>query len=189
MQAYRRLFLTPLALLCFFSLARADMAPETDITITTDDSPEISYLDVLRTDDGALKGISYRRQDGQIKTVLLSDLDKGDQLLKTMHGQQVVFLAKEDDLDPSKGGHVIVKFLFNGATGTYLDFRISLQVQKQVIFFSDPDNQDPHSDHSTYTSVFNHLFMKKRTVLGQEIGIQDVVPSWDYENPLSPHPR
>jgi hypothetical protein len=180
MQAYRRLFLTPLILLCFASLSRADMAPEPTISVATDEDSAISFLDILRTDDGALKGISYRQANGQTKTVFVTDLDQGDQPLKMIENRAVIKLAKETDLDPSKGGHVIVKFLNDGATGAYLDFRILLQVQTKVIFFSDPDNNDPHSDHNPYTSVFNHLMMKKRTVLGKEIGIKEVDPSWEY---------
>jgi hypothetical protein len=157
------------------------MPPEAVISVASDDFDGIAYLDIVRTDDGALKALTYREDSGGTRTVLVSDLDQGDQALKIVDDRRVVLLAKEADLNPIKGGHVLVKFLYNGATNSYLDFRIQIQVQDKVIFFSDPDCKDPHSDHNPYTSMFNHLFMKKREFLGKEIGIKDVEPSWVYE--------
>ena len=181
MQVYRRLLLTPLVLFCLVSPSHADMTPEPVISVVTDDAPDTSYLDIIRTDEGALKGISYRQQSGKIKTVFVADLEQGAQPLKTIGDHNVIMLAKEADLDPYKGGHVIVKFLYDGATNAYLDFRINVEVQKKILFFSDPNDNDPRSDHNPYTSIFNHLMMKKRTILGKEIGIKEVIPSWQYE--------
>jgi hypothetical protein len=181
MQVSRSL-LVPFLLCAFLpTFAHADMPPEPVISVATDDSSGTSFLDIVRTDEGTLKALSYRGQDGAIRTVLITDLDQGDQPLKIVGNRKVIMLSKEADLNPAKGGHVLVKFLYNGATNCYLDFRIQIQVQDKVIFFSDPDSNDPHTDHNPYTALFNHLFMKKRMVLGKEIGIKDVEPSWIYE--------
>jgi hypothetical protein len=157
------------------------MPPEALISVASDDFDGTAYLDIVRTDDGALKALTYREGSSETHTVLITDLDQGDQPLKIVNNRKVILLSKEADLNAAKGGHVLVKFLYNGATNYYLDFRIQVQVQDKVIFFSDPDCNDPHSDHNPYTSMFNHLFMKKREILGKEIGIKDVEPSWIYE--------
>lgn len=181
MQVSRSLLV--LFLLCAFlpTFAHADMPPEAVISVASDDFDGTASLDIVRTDEGALKALSYRENNGDTRTVLVTDLDQGDQALKIVDNRKVIMLSKEADLNAAKGGHVLVKFLYNGATNCYLDFRIQIQVQDKVIFFSDPNSNDPHTDHNPYTSMFNHLFMKKREILGKEIGIKDVEPSWIYE--------
>ena len=100
-------------LLCAFlpTFAHADMPPEALISVTSDDFDGTAYLDIVRTDEGALKALSYRGNNGDTRTVLVTDLDQGDQALKIVDNRKVVMLSKEADLNPAKGGHVLVKFL------------------------------------------------------------------------------
>ena len=151
--------------------------PQRIILIQTDDAPGNTYINVTQGDDGTLQSLTYEAAPSL--TFTMADLQNGPVVLKQRSGKDAVRLKLEQPFDPVHGGHVVVQFLNNGITNCYEDFRILFDVQGTTISVrSDPDPSDPDSDNNPYTSVFNKLFMFKKTVMfGKEIGIESIAPS------------
>lgn len=146
-------------------------------TIETDANPGTTKLMVIR--DGALlKGVYYEGHDGRTVTLSLEQMRQGPQVLKQSSGRDVILMSVERDFTAEKGGHANVRFLRNGISGTYKNFRVFLDIQGgKVVLRSDPNPRDPESDNNAYTSVFNYLYMKKNTVLGKTVGVEFVQPA------------
>lgn len=162
-----------------FGMSVAAIADDTVqvVSVDTDAYAGTEYLDVERGSSGELTGLVYRRIDGPPLAYTLDQLRQKPQLLKRMNGHDVTFLRLESDFSASNGGHANVRFLNDGVTGNYKNFRIGIEVQgMQLVLRSDPNPNDGDSDGNAYTSVFNHLFMKKRTFLGAMVGVDRVIP-------------
>jgi len=148
------------------------------ITITTDAFAGNFAIDVTRASNGAVTSMIFIGPNNPNGAVLsLKDLSQGPKLIFNSQGHDVIFLSLESDFNAQKGGHLDVRFLTNGITGNYKDFRVLVDVEKSIILRSDPNSNDPESDDNSYTSVFNHLFMEKNTFFGQILGIGKIVPS------------
>jgi hypothetical protein len=158
------------------SSAYAEIVPA--ITITTDAYIGSTYvISVDRADSGEVTELTYKRDSGAIAKFSVEMLENAPQVLLNDEGRDIILLSLEKDFNARQGGHGIVRYLHNGATGNYKDFRILIDVQKDIVMRSDPNSSDPDSDKNGYTGAFNHIFMKKRTVLGKTIGIDHFEPS------------
>jgi hypothetical protein len=164
----------------FFALSASSAFagdPQRILLIQTDDAPGNTYIDIAQAADGSLSSLVYET-DPPLPPFTFAQLQANPAVLKQKSGKDAVILKLEQPFDPIHGGHVIVQYLNNGINNGYKDFRILIDVQGSTITFrSDPDSTDPQSDNNTYTSVFNQLFMYKRSILGKEIGIDHVTPS------------
>lgn len=71
-----------------------------------------------------------------------------------------------------------MRYLQNGMTGAYKNFRMLLDVQgSDIVLRGDSNPDDIDSDKNTYESIFNHLFLEKNYVFGKVVGLSKVVPS------------
>lgn len=148
-------------------------------TVETDAMDDSWHLDVIRSSDGAMKALAYEsnRKKEPAKVLTLDQLKKGPQVLKEIDGHKVIYLSIESDFTPTRGGHANVRYLESGMSDSYRNFRILVDTQGSIVLRSDPNPKDSESDDNSYNSVFNHLFMKKRTFLGRVIGIGRIIPS------------
>lgn len=150
----------------------------TVVAVTTDAFAGTAYLHVGRTDAGEMTHIVYQSVEGKTLPYTLAQLRSGFQILKQMDGRNVILLAVEPDFNEFKGGHAVMRFLYSGASSEYRNFRILLEpAGDKIILRSDPNLKDVESDRNEYTSVFNHLFLKKNTFWGKTIGIKKINPS------------
>ena len=146
------------------------------VVIESDDSPGDNFIDLVQNSDGSLQSLVYEADT--TLTFTTQQLQSQPAVLREASGKDVIILKLDTDFNPAHGGHVIVEFLNNGITGSYKDFRILINLQASgITFSSDPNPSDSASDGNSYKSVFNKLFFYKRTLLGQEIGIDHVTPS------------
>lgn len=158
-------------------MAHADTTTRV-VSVDTDAYSGTEYLDVNRDATGVMTSMVYSPINATPFTLTTQQLLSGPQLIKTLNGHNITYLSLDSDFNENTGGHAELKFLSNGITGSYLNFRILIQLEGNTITLrSDPNPSDPSSDKNSYTSVFNHLFMAKKTLLGQDIGIQQVEPS------------
>ena len=171
--------LAALSILCAlaFSTARADTRTRA-ITITSDAYSGSFAIDLMRDSSGAVTEMLYQTPDNPNGVLTLEELHQGPQVIFHTQDHDVILMSLENDFDPSHGGHVVVRYLQNGADGTYKDFRIRITIGSAVTLRSDPDLNDPDSDGNSYSGIFNRLFMEKNTFLGIVIGVQDVQPSY-----------
>lgn len=161
------------------SLISNTFAAQTEraINIKSDAGTSDYALDITREDSGEISLLTLHTDAGATP-IRLDDLQKPF-LLEQMSGHGVIFLSIEHDFIASKGGHAVVRYLNSGVGGdTFRNFRILIELNNQVVLRSDPNPEDPESDHNTYSGQFNELFLKKRTFLGQTIGIAQVEPSY-----------
>jgi hypothetical protein len=147
------------------------------MNITTDAFSGNFAIDCLQDASGAVTGMRYQTPNTPNGLVSLAAARQGPQVLFNKDGHDVLLLSIESDFDPRAGGHANVRFLQNGASGTYKDFRVLIQVQGHIAVSSDPNSDDPDSDNNEYTGVFNTLFLAKNTFFGITVGIDKVVPS------------
>lgn len=148
----------------------------TILTVETDAYEGTSFIDIVRTDQGSIKAMVYR-PFGHPTEILSLDQLKLPNVLKRVSDRDIVLLSVEPAFSAEKGGYATIRFLNSGISGTYRNFRILIENQKEVILRSDPDRNDPETDDNSYTSVFNYLFLKKNTFFGKLIGIDEVEPS------------
>lgn len=166
-----------LVLMTVSSIAHADATTRV-VSVVTDAYAGTEYLDVNRDASGAMTSMVYSPIGASPFTLSTQQLLSGPQLIKQLNGHNITYLSLDSDFNENTGGHAELRFLSNGITGAYLNFRILIQLEGNTITLrSDPNSSDPNSDHNAYTSVFNHLFMAKKTLLGQDIGISQVEPS------------
>ena len=159
------------------SSAYAEIVPA--ITITTDAYPGTYVISVERnSENGEVTELTFKRDSGAVAHFPVKLLESSPQSLLNEDGRDdVIYLSLEAGFNPLQGGHGIVRYLHNGATGNYKDFRILIDIQKDIVMRSDPNPSDPDSDKNGYTGAFNHVFMKKRSVFGKIIGIDHFEPS------------
>ncbi len=148
------------------------------LTISTDAFPGITQVEVGRDDvTFELKTLNVRSDDGHTSVYTLQQL-RLFQSVKKVKDRDAVFLRVESDFEPVHGGYATLRFLQNGLWGTYRNFRMMIDVQgKDIVLRSEPSSKDPDSDRNPYQGTFNHLFMRKNTIMGQVAGIDEVVPS------------
>jgi hypothetical protein len=173
-----RKWLAIAGLISIFTLASAFAEVEKAISIESNALPDTCELKVLRNDNsGAVEGLALHCDGKPDSIFTIQDIKTGVRPLFQMGDRKVVLLSLERDFNPAIGGHVKVRYLHNGATGDYKNFRILVSVEKDIIFRSDPSASDPDSDDNPYTSVFNHLYLQKKSIFGKTIGIEKVLPS------------
>ncbi len=158
----------------------AAFASETVVTIETDVYTGTAKLDILRATDGSLTGLSYAGPDGTTTAFQLDDLRNNFKVLKNLDGHDAVLLKVDPAFSAQKGGHAILRVLRNGISNEFKNFRVLVKVgakiEAKIEMVSDPDLNDPDSDKNAYSGPFNYVFMKKNTVFGMTIGIDEIVP-------------
>lgn len=164
------------------SLARADdevqLTQAHALIITTDAFSGTFFLDFVRDPaTGELTQLSYQTPCNPNGVLTLADLSRGPQVLLNEDGHDVLFVTVESDFNAAKGGHANVRFLSNGMSGTYKNFRISIDVGASIVLRSDPNSSDSDSDGNSYTSVFNQIFMARNAMFGKTVGIAKITPS------------
>lgn len=166
------------ASICYSHPSFADAQALQAVSVTTDAYPGTETMTINRDSSGLIESLVYVHVDGTSVTYNLAQLQTGPQLLKVYANHNVTYISAESDFSAAQGGHVNVRFMNNGITGSYKNFRVLMTVQgSQISLRSDPDPKDPQSDQNSYTGEFNRLFMQKFTFLGQLAGIAKVVPS------------
>lgn len=154
----------------------AAFSREAVVTIETDVYPGTANLFITRETDGSLATLSYAGADGVVKSFSVDQLKTGFKVLKNHDGHDAVFLKVDPSFTPQVGGHAVLRVLKNGINGTFQNFRVLVKVGTKVEIFSDPDASDPDSDDNSYRGQFNYVFMKKNTVFGFAVGIDEIVP-------------
>lgn len=156
-----------------------------NVAVTTDAWPGTEYLTIERDSHGVIDSMVYTHVDLSSVSYDLEQLRQAPQLVETYNGHKVTYISVESDFNALTGGHANVRYMSNGMNGTYKNFRVLLTVgaapKGAITLKSDPNLNDPESDKNTYNSEFNRLFMKRTSFLGQTIGIEKVIPS--YEQP------
>lgn len=155
----------------------AAFARQTVVTIETDVYPGTATLFVTRETDGSLASIAYAGHDGAVTSYTLNQLKKGFQVLKKHEGRDAVFLKLDSAFSAQKGGYAVLRVLRNGISGSHQNFRVFVKVAPAVEISSDPDSSDPDSDQNSFRGRFNYVFMKKNTVLGFAVGIDEIRPA------------
>jgi hypothetical protein len=108
----------------------------------------------------------------------VDQLRQGPQTLSNINGTDVTYLNVEPDFNPSTGGHGVLKFLNNGVTNTYLNFRFIVILQGgKISLKADANLQDPSSDKNAYLDYFNYIYLKKKMFMGQMVGVASLLPS------------
>lgn len=148
------------------------------ITITTDAFDDGNYaIDVIRNSTGALTQMIYQTPDTSNGILTPAQLAQGPQVIYSKQGHDALLLNTESDFNVATGGHLVLRYVTNAMSDEYKDFRVLIDVQKDVVLRSDPNSNDPDSDNNAYTSVFDQLFLKKNTVFGITVGISQIIPS------------
>lgn len=147
------------------------------LTIESDATPEATLVSVGMDSSGNMTSLTSTASTGNVVTFSLEQLRQAPRVFKTMSGRDVVYFNIESDFNPRSGGHANLRFLQNGISGTYKNFRIHVIAQGQGIsLVSEPNPRDPESDENRSTSGFNYLYMNKNTIWGRVIGIESVIP-------------
>jgi hypothetical protein len=134
-------------------------------------------MEVVRDSSGSMIALNYFAAEGGVYTYSLAQLRQKPQVIKKMDGHEVILVGLEPGFVPNKGGHVKMRYLVNGLTGKYSNFRMALDAQgSTIVLRGEPNPKDPESDENPYTSVFNYIFFKKNVVLGKVVGIDEVKP-------------
>ncbi len=172
-----KIILAALVLMTVSSFAHADTTTRV-VSVTTDAFAGTEYLAVVRNSAGEMTGMIYTPIGASPLTLTTQQLLSGPQTIKQLNGHNITYLSLDSDFNETSGGHAELRFLTNGITGAYLNFRILIQLEgSAIVLRSDPNSSDPASDHNAYTSVFNHIFMAKKMLFGEEIGVAQVEPS------------
>ena len=150
---------------------------ERAITITTDAFDGSFSIDVMRNASGTLTQMIYQTPVTSNGVLTPAQLAQGPQVIYAKQGHDAILLSTESDFNVQKGGHLIVRLVHNALEGSYIDFRVLVDVEKTIILRSDPNSNDSDSDNNSYTGVFNRLFLQKNTVFGIAVGVDQVVPS------------
>lgn len=155
---------------------------ESRVPILTVDSDAtrggVSSFEVIRDASGAMTALNFLDHEGTALTYTLSQLRQKPQLLKKIDHYEIILVSVEKDFSPTKGGHANMRFLQNGMTSTYKNFRMLLDVQgNDIVLRGESNLEDIESDRNSYDSVFNHIFLEKNSVFGKIVGINKVVPS------------
>jgi hypothetical protein len=163
---------------CFSTSAAFADTRSRAITITSDAYAGSYSIDITRSATGSVTSMIYtgpNNPNGQ--TLTPSALGKGPVPILHMAGRDIVLLSTESDFNVQKGGHINVRFLTNGIDGNYKNFRVLIDVGSTVVLRSDPNSDDPDSDNNAYTSVFNQLFLKRNSLFGKTIGVEEIDPT------------
>ena len=150
---------------------------ESVATIETDVYPGTANLFISRETDGSLSSLSYGGPDGVLTTFTLDQLKSGFKVLKNHDGHDAVFLKLDPSFTAQNGGYAVLRVLRNGISGSFINFRVMVKVGPKVELSSDPDSSDSESDHNSYRGPFNYVYMKKNTVFGFAVGIDQIVPA------------
>jgi hypothetical protein len=163
----------------------------TIVRAETDEIPgKTATLSVTREGNGSLSWLDYVGFDGIPIKFSISELisnnvviNKATRLLdfKSMtviNGTDVTYIRLEPGFSNLNGGFGTLRFLSNGISNSYLNFRFKLSVHGETISLeSIPDLTDPDSDKNKMSGEFNYLFMKRKTFWGQTIGLSEIQPS------------
>ncbi|CAN5611836.1 hypothetical protein BH10BDE1_BH10BDE1_33700 [soil metagenome] len=154
----------------------AAFSREAIVTIETDVYPGTANLYVSRELDGSLASLSYAGPDAIFTTFPLDQLKTGFKVLKNHEGHDAVFLKLDPSFSAQSGGYAVLRILRNGISSSFKNFRVLVKVGPKLEIFSDPDASDPESDGNSYRAQFNYVFMKKNTVFGFAVGIDQIQP-------------
>lgn len=157
---------------------RAAATTRETVAVVETDAFEGTYkMDLLRDAQGAVLALIYVTSNEGEKTFPIDLLKKGYQVLKVASGKNAVMMKVDPSFNPAKGGYGTLRILHNGMSGSYMTFRVLVDVAQKITLRSDPDRNDSESDGNAYTGPFNYLFMEKNTFLGMTIGIDEIRPA------------
>jgi hypothetical protein len=147
------------------------------VTFQSDAFPGIGSLVLVQNSTGLCKQLIFNDLDGQVLKYTLDELQNAPQVLEKSGNNDITFLALEQDFNPLSGGHGLVKFLVSGISKTYKSFRFLLSINgDHVSLKSEPSLSSPDSDGNSFKGSFNHLFLKKNSLLGLTIGVSEIIP-------------
>lgn len=146
---------------------------ENILRVETDAGFGASVFEVTRSGSGELESMTYRSTEGTA-VYTLEQLRARPAVLVRSGGYDVVTLSLEPGFTAEKGGFLMIRYLQNGITKAYGSYRLLLDVQDRLILRTgDSNDEDPRS--SRYSGLVRKLIMKKRTIMGQLVGIREVV--------------
>jgi hypothetical protein len=151
-------------------------APEHIMTITTDAHPGETFgIDVPRGSDGTIQEMLFTDSQAPTIHIPLSQVEGGNKkVLLNMENRDIVTLYLAPGFTAEKGGYAVLHYLESGASNSFKDFRMSIDVQKTIIVNSSPDDSDTLTDKNQFSGIFTSIFLKENKLLGKVVGIKSV---------------